>query len=71
MRTITCALVICLLFLCGCASVEARGGDSMVERTRDIQPPTTKTITIETFGRNPTPDEWAVLQQFGQTESKK
>lgn len=68
MKRLLCLLPI--VFLCGCqASGRASGGDTQMERS--IERPTTRHYRVEVFGREPSPDEWAVLNRLGQPEVKK
>jgi len=66
---LTPVLFAILACLCGCASGTAKGGDTQMERT--TEKPSTRTYRVEVFGREPSPDEWAVLQRLGQPEVKK
>jgi len=55
--------------LFGCASGTAKGGDTQMER--NTEKPSTRTYRVEVFGREPSPEEWSVLQRLGQPEVRK
>lgn len=72
-RTVlTCLVCVCLMYalaaLVACATGSAKGGDTSMERSE--KKPKTRRLLIETFGREPSPEEWATLRMFGQEDSK-
>lgn len=52
-------LVAMLVFMFGCASGTAKGGDTQMERS--TEKPSTRTYRYESFGRDPTPAEIAAF----------